>query len=170
MCKAVSRLHHCQTPIIHRDLKVSKIYNGQYKKLTIFFIFWGTYIMIRLHTVSYKNEQLPYIKNTFSKHTLANSTLQLTRSDLWTVLQIISRQWRIQFAFVIFIVSNIKKSHKILRKQNCAFCSKLKAHSHQCWFHSGRCRHRVRNFSISAGEHNHSLRNLQTAAFSVNQR
>ncbi len=23
MCKAVSRLHHCQTPIIHRDLKVS---------------------------------------------------------------------------------------------------------------------------------------------------
>ena len=22
MCKAVSRLHHCQTPIIHRDLKV----------------------------------------------------------------------------------------------------------------------------------------------------
>ncbi len=23
MCKAVSRLHHCQTPIIHRDLKVT---------------------------------------------------------------------------------------------------------------------------------------------------
>lgn len=23
MCEAVSRLHHCQTPIIHRDLKVS---------------------------------------------------------------------------------------------------------------------------------------------------
>lgn len=22
MCEAVSRLHHCQTPIIHRDLKV----------------------------------------------------------------------------------------------------------------------------------------------------
>ena len=22
ICKAVSRLHHCQTPIIHRDLKV----------------------------------------------------------------------------------------------------------------------------------------------------
>lgn len=22
-CEAVSRLHHCQTPIIHRDLKVS---------------------------------------------------------------------------------------------------------------------------------------------------
>lgn len=25
MCKAVSRLHHCQTPIIHRDLKVYSI-------------------------------------------------------------------------------------------------------------------------------------------------
>ena len=24
ICKAVSRLHHCQTPIIHRDLKVYK--------------------------------------------------------------------------------------------------------------------------------------------------
>lgn len=24
-CEAVSRLHHCQTPIIHRDLKVSKL-------------------------------------------------------------------------------------------------------------------------------------------------
>lgn len=24
-CEAVSRLHHCQTPIIHRDLKVNKI-------------------------------------------------------------------------------------------------------------------------------------------------
>ena len=23
ICEAVSRLHHCQTPIIHRDLKVS---------------------------------------------------------------------------------------------------------------------------------------------------
>ena len=23
ICKAVSRLHHCQTPIIHRDLKVN---------------------------------------------------------------------------------------------------------------------------------------------------
>lgn len=23
VCEAVSRLHHCQTPIIHRDLKVS---------------------------------------------------------------------------------------------------------------------------------------------------
>lgn len=23
-CEAVSRLHHCQTPIIHRDLKVSQ--------------------------------------------------------------------------------------------------------------------------------------------------
>lgn len=23
-CEAVSRLHHCQTPIIHRDLKVRK--------------------------------------------------------------------------------------------------------------------------------------------------
>ena len=22
MCEAVSRLHHCQTPVIHRDLKV----------------------------------------------------------------------------------------------------------------------------------------------------
>lgn len=22
ICEAVSRLHHCQTPIIHRDLKV----------------------------------------------------------------------------------------------------------------------------------------------------
>ena len=22
VCEAVSRLHHCQTPIIHRDLKV----------------------------------------------------------------------------------------------------------------------------------------------------
>ena len=25
ICKAVSRLHHCQTPIIHRDLKVENI-------------------------------------------------------------------------------------------------------------------------------------------------
>ena len=23
-CEAVARLHHCQTPILHRDLKVSK--------------------------------------------------------------------------------------------------------------------------------------------------
>ncbi|CAB0005622.1 unnamed protein product [Nesidiocoris tenuis] len=33
MCEAVSRLHHCQTPIIHRDLKVENILvgeNGQY--------------------------------------------------------------------------------------------------------------------------------------------
>jgi len=25
VCEAVSRLHHCQTPIIHRDLKVGSI-------------------------------------------------------------------------------------------------------------------------------------------------
>ena len=25
ICKAVARLHHCQTPIIHRDLKVENI-------------------------------------------------------------------------------------------------------------------------------------------------
>uniref|UniRef100_A0A0A9WIM8 AP2-associated protein kinase 1 n=1 Tax=Lygus hesperus TaxID=30085 RepID=A0A0A9WIM8_LYGHE len=33
LCEAVSRLHHCQTPIIHRDLKVENILvgeNGQY--------------------------------------------------------------------------------------------------------------------------------------------
>lgn len=24
ICEAVSRLHHCQTPIIHRDLKVNR--------------------------------------------------------------------------------------------------------------------------------------------------
>jgi len=33
ICEAVSRLHHCQTPIIHRDLKVENILvgeNGQY--------------------------------------------------------------------------------------------------------------------------------------------
>lgn len=29
MCEAVSRLHHCQTPILHRDLKVS--YSGKAK-------------------------------------------------------------------------------------------------------------------------------------------
>lgn len=28
MCEAVSRLHHCQTPIIHRDLKVTVLYNA----------------------------------------------------------------------------------------------------------------------------------------------
>lgn len=25
ICEAVSRLHHCQTPIIHRDLKVTEL-------------------------------------------------------------------------------------------------------------------------------------------------
>lgn len=25
VCEAVSRLHHCQTPIIHRDLKVENV-------------------------------------------------------------------------------------------------------------------------------------------------
>lgn len=33
ICKAVSRLHHCQTPIIHRDLKIENILrseNGEY--------------------------------------------------------------------------------------------------------------------------------------------
>ncbi|KAK2720688.1 hypothetical protein QYM36_004542 [Artemia franciscana] len=29
MCEAVSRLHHCQTPIIHRDLKVENILVGE---------------------------------------------------------------------------------------------------------------------------------------------
>lgn len=29
MCKAVSRLHHCQTPIIHRDLKVENILRSE---------------------------------------------------------------------------------------------------------------------------------------------
>ena len=28
ICKAVSRLHHCQTPIIHRDLKVVLCFTG----------------------------------------------------------------------------------------------------------------------------------------------
>jgi serine/threonine protein kinase len=27
ICEAVSRLHHCQTPIIHRDLKVTVLYD-----------------------------------------------------------------------------------------------------------------------------------------------
>ena len=29
ICKAVSRLHHCQTPIIHRDLKVENILRAE---------------------------------------------------------------------------------------------------------------------------------------------
>ena len=28
VCEAVSRLHHCQTPIIHRDLKVLCVFVG----------------------------------------------------------------------------------------------------------------------------------------------
>lgn len=33
-CEAVSRLHHCQTPIIHRDLKVR--YNGNCSQLCVY--------------------------------------------------------------------------------------------------------------------------------------
>ena len=29
VCRAVSRLHHCQTPIIHRDLKVENILKSE---------------------------------------------------------------------------------------------------------------------------------------------
>lgn len=31
VCEAVSRLHHCQTPIMHRDLKVIHAYVHYYK-------------------------------------------------------------------------------------------------------------------------------------------
>lgn len=30
ICEAVSRLHHCQTPIIHRDLKVGNFERLQF--------------------------------------------------------------------------------------------------------------------------------------------
>ena len=29
VCRAVSRLHHCQTPIIHRDLKVENVLKSE---------------------------------------------------------------------------------------------------------------------------------------------
>ena len=35
VCEAVSRLHHCQTPIIHRDLKASSAYIFTYIILTL---------------------------------------------------------------------------------------------------------------------------------------
>lgn len=37
-CEAVSRLHHCQTPIIHRDLKVN--IRGMHKKLRLKYVFF----------------------------------------------------------------------------------------------------------------------------------
>ena len=36
VCEAVSRLHHCQTPIIHRDLKVSVFKKKKKKKERIY--------------------------------------------------------------------------------------------------------------------------------------
>jgi serine/threonine protein kinase len=37
MCEAVSRLHHCQTPIIHRDLKVTVLYDEFFILFLVFF-------------------------------------------------------------------------------------------------------------------------------------
>ena len=51
MCEAVSRLHHCQTPIIHRDLKVARVNLNLYLFLNILFdVFyrWKIFCSMRL--------------------------------------------------------------------------------------------------------------------------
>lgn len=45
VCEAVSRLHHCQTPIIHRDLKVRKKSKKKKKSAPLFTLY------IRFHIV-----------------------------------------------------------------------------------------------------------------------
>jgi serine/threonine protein kinase len=60
ICEAVSRLHHCQTPIIHRDLKVTVMYN-------IFFV--PLYLN---QQALYRSNLLWYIFFTLSKYSLAD--------------------------------------------------------------------------------------------------